>query len=128
MTRYLVKRLITAVFVVILVAVATFSLARILPGDVVIGQIADAGTVRKEDIDRIRAILGLDVPFHVQFWNWIKGLAVGDWGRSLVGNKPTLEQVSHALPVTAELGAISLVIALIIAIPVGIISALRADS
>ena len=132
MRNYAVRRLILIVPTLILVTVLVFSVVRMLPGDVIDLMVAEnadaAGMGETMDTDYIRELLGLDVPIHVQYFRWVGGIFQGDFGRSLWGEILVLEEIGRRLPITLELGIMSLVVALLIALPIGVYSAIRQDT
>jgi peptide/nickel transport system permease protein len=81
-----------------------------------------------KDIDELRAKLGLDRPLPVQYVEWLGKVARGDLGESLWTKRPVVEEIGQRLPITSELALLGLAVALIIAIPVGVISAARQDT
>ena len=128
MQRYVMRRIFMAVPVLLLVSFMTFSLIRIVPGDVVLQMIGESGLARDRDIALIKQQLGLDRPFHEQYVTWMSGMLRGDMGLSLWTGKPARDELFRRIPVSAELGALALLIALVIAIPIGIVSATRQDT
>jgi peptide/nickel transport system permease protein len=99
---------------------------RILPGDVV-QQVAGDNQVTPEVRARIEADLGLDKPAYQEYFEWLGGVLTLDFGRSLRDRTPINDRLKDALPTTIEMAGIALIISLIIALPVGIISAIRQD-
>src|SRR2546425_388891 len=87
-----------------------------------------AQTPLAQGIDELRAKLGLDRPFHVQYVEWIGRAARGDLGESLWTRRPVVQELGQRLPVTAELALYATLIALLIAVPVGVLAAARQDS
>jgi peptide/nickel transport system permease protein len=81
--------------------------------------------ISQEDIERLRHEMGLDRPIHIQYFSWLKNFVRGDWGYSFVTKRPVLTQILERLPNTLYLTGFSLIAALLIAIPAGIISATR---
>jgi len=128
MQRYVMRRIFMAIPVLLLVSFMTFSLIRIVPGDVVLQMIGESGLARDRDIALIKQQLGLDRPFHEQYVTWMSGMLRGDMGLSLWTGKPARDELFRRIPVSAELGALALLIALVIAIPIGIVSATRQDT
>ena len=133
MARYVLTRLALVVPVVLVVSVIVFSLIRIAPGDVValmMEGMATGGSVgaAESTANRLRAELGLDRPIYVQYLRYVGGLIQGDFGRSVWTGRPTLGEIGKALPVTAELTAMSMVIAIVISVPLGTLSAVRQDT
>jgi peptide/nickel transport system permease protein len=114
--------LLTFLFVAILV----FSLMRMLPGsaiEVLLGEYAYA-----DSIEQLRAKLGLDQPFYIQFFLWLSDVLSGDLGNSLITKRPIAEEVLWRWPVTIELTVLTLIVNLAIGIPIGVWSAIRQDS
>ena len=124
--RYLAKRLLVAVPSLLIATLIVFTLPRLIPGDVVVLMLAEKAYAK--DIDELRAKLGLDRPLPVQYFEWLGKAVRGDLGESLWTKRPVLEEIGQRLPVTFELAFLGLVVALIIAIPVGVISAARQDT
>lgn len=115
--------------VLILVAVATFGLIRLVPGDVLMNMIAETGNYSQEKLDQIRAELGLADPIYVQFGKWVWRLVTKfDWGNSLWTGRPTWSEFWNAAKVTVELALIAFVLSIIIGIPIGILSAIKQDT
>jgi len=125
--RYLLQRLGTLLLVLFGVSILTFSIIPLVPGSparVTLGvQATDASVAALEHQ------MGLDRPLPTQYWTWVTGIVLhGDFGDSLISGKPITEQVRHRLPATLILAFTALLIGLIIAIPSGIVSALRPGS
>ncbi len=81
--------------------------------------------ITPEDMARLSELMGADQPVHVKYWNWIQLVAVGDWGYSQVTYRPVMEMILERMPATLQLMLVSFVVTLLIAIPIGILSALR---
>ena len=128
MQRYIASRLILMVPTIIVLTVVTFGLLRIMPGDFVVAQMSEARGVDAKQAEIYRHELGLDAPAVTQYFRWMSGIVRGDWGKSFWQNKPVLDVIRAALPLSTELGGIAIVIGLLIAIPVGVISAVFQDS
>ena len=126
MTRYLVVRLLSALPVLVLVTVLAFAAIRIVPGDLASVRLGSGAT--KQDAATLREQLGLDAPIPEQYWHWISGLAKGDPGDSLQSGLPVSNQFWSRLPVTVELAILATVISVVIALPLGVIAAVRAGS
>jgi peptide/nickel transport system permease protein len=84
--------------------------------------------VRPEDIERLRAALGLDRPLAEQYFSWVKGFLVGEWGYSFTDGRPVIERLMERLPATLELIASAIVVAGLVALPLGVFGALRKGS
>jgi len=124
--RYLAKRLLIAVPSLLIASLIVFALPRLLPGDAV--QLMLAEKAYAKDVDELRAKLGLDRPLSLQYVEWLGRVARGDLGESLWTRRPVLQELGQRLPVTLELAFFALAFALAIAVPVGVISAARADT
>ena len=122
--RYLMKRVRRLVVVIFAVTLFTFLLVNVLPGDVaydIAGQDAS-----EEEVQAIRADLGLDRPVMVRYVEWLGDFVQGDWGRSFRTDEPVVEAILSRFPVSLELMLVAQVFALILAVPFGIIAAYRA--
>ena len=126
MHPYLARRLLLVIPTLLGVSLVVFSLVRLLPGDAVAMLQQDYAYGR--DANELRARLGLDRPVHVQYFEWLGNVLQGNLGTSLHTNQPVTNEIFNRLPVTAELGVMAIVIGLLIAIPVGVISAVRQDT
>ena len=124
--RYLATRLLVAVPSLLIASLIVFTLPRLIPGDVVSLMLEEKAYAR--DLAELRAKLGLDRPLHVQYVEWLSHIVRGDLGESLWTRRPVREELARRLPVTLELGASSVVFAVIIALPIGILSAIRQDT
>lgn len=119
MAGFLIKRILQAIFVVIVVTL-TVAFAIRLTGDPALMLTQGAGSVTEADLERIREGLGLNQPFLVQYMNFIKGLFTLDFGRSFLGGTPVSLLIKDALPATLMLAFASLAISIILSIPLGI--------
>jgi len=128
MQRYVIRRLIMALPVLLGVSIVIFSLIRLVPGDVVMQMLGQTGNIPTKDIEYIRHQLGLDRPFHEQYLVWMGNMLRGDMGDSLWTGRPVRDELFRRIPVSLELAILGVVLALIVAIPVGIISATRQDT
>ena len=108
------------------VVVVTFVLTRVLPGDT--ATYFAGPTASAESIAQIRAELGLDRPLPEQFWNYVQALARGDLGMSLTTGQPVVTDLAQRLPASAELTLCGLLLAMAVAIPLGIIAAVKQGS
>ncbi|MEO0820780.1 MAG: ABC transporter permease [Pseudomonadota bacterium] len=127
MTAYLVRRLIGAAVVMWAVATLVFFMLRLVPGDPIAAMLSDAGG--PEEIAAMRAKLGLDQALVVQYAKWFWNLAQGDLGNSIYGSRlPVAQIIGEALPRTLSLALLAFVVAMIIAVPAGILSATRQNS
>ncbi len=126
MSSFLIKRFFTAILVVFIVSVAVFSIMQFLPGDPV--QIALGYEASQDDIDRVREELNLNKPVVEQYFLWIKGIFKGDFGTSIVFNRPISDLLKEKLPRTISIGVPAIILAIIIGVGAGIISAVRRGS
>jgi peptide/nickel transport system permease protein len=125
---YIVRRTLQGVLVLFLVSLTIFSLVRSLPGDVIMTQLDRAAALSKEDLARARQELGLDRPFWQQYGTWMRGVLHGDLGRSLTSRKPVSEELGKRLSLTFHLTILALCLALLMAVPAGIMSAVWHDT
>lgn len=127
MLTYILRRLVGAALVMLAVSVLVFFMIRLVPGDPIAVMLADSGS--PEAREALIRRLGLDQPLIVQFYKWFTGLLQGDLGASIYGsNQPVADILLAALPKTLSLALLSFVIALVIAVPAGIISATRRNT
>jgi peptide/nickel transport system permease protein len=126
MHLYLARRLLLVIPTLIGVSMIVFLLVRLLPGDAVTMLLQEYAYAK--DVEEMRARLGLDRPIYVQYLDWIGGVLQGDLGTSLRNKTPVAEELLGRMPVTAELGLLAMLIGLVVAIPVGVISAVRQDT
>jgi peptide/nickel transport system permease protein len=118
------RRLAQAVPLLLLLSVLVFALLHAAPG----GPLAiylENPNVRPADLARLRASLGLDRPLPVQYLAWLRGFIVGDWGYSFIDGRPVATRIFERLPATLELVGASLLVALLAALPAGVLTALR---
>lgn len=123
MGRYIVKRLLAMIPVLFLVSLVSFIILHITPGDPAVIMLGEEAT--PESVTALRHALGLDQPLPVQYVIWLGRLVRGDLGNSIQTHQPVREAIVQRLPVTLELTLLAVGIALIIALPSGIISATR---
>jgi peptide/nickel transport system permease protein len=126
MRTYIIKRLVEMIPTILMITLVVFIMMRSIPGDPVVAMLGDAYT--EEDAERVRVEYGLNRPVIVQYGIWLGKLVQGDWGTSILSGRPVLQDVVARLPVTMELIVLSMAVALAIAIPAGIIGALRQNT
>ncbi len=119
--EYILRRLFTSVFVLIGVSVITFMLARVIPSNPAAMYIGPKA--RTEDIQRVRVMLGLDKPLPVQYYIYIRDLLHGDLGISISTKRPVLQELTSRLPATLELLISGMLLAVVIGVPMGVLSA-----
>jgi peptide/nickel transport system permease protein len=135
MREYIIRRILLMIPTIVVVAMVVFLLCRFIPGDIVdlmalqMVQASPGGPTSVVTPDWIRHALGLDVSIPVQFGRWIAGIFTrGDFGSSLWTGKPVIDEILRRLPVSVELGLLGFIVAVLIGLPVGIISAIRQDT
>src|SRR5690606_23352980 len=124
MWSFIARRLIILIPVVIGVSFLVFAAMYVLPGDAVDSMLAERGA-SAEDLARLRAQLGLDDPFFVQYGRFIARLAQGDLGSSITTGRPVYDQISSQIGATIELTLAALFIAIAFGVPLGVIAAIR---
>jgi peptide/nickel transport system permease protein len=124
-TTYLARRLLLMVPTLLVVSVMVFIIMRLLPGDVVNLMFQDLGYAAS--LAEMRARLGLDLPFHQQYGRWLADVLRGDFGQSLWTQRAVLSVLAERLPVTLELGLLSLAIAVVYGGVTGVVAAVRHD-
>jgi peptide/nickel transport system permease protein len=125
MSRYLLQRLALVIPTLIGTSLIVFILLRLLPGDIVDILFGGDPQVNQQTIDQIRESMGLNKPMVVQYGEWVGGLARGDAGVSMRTGLPVSESLVRSMPVTIQLAVMAVFFACIVAIPLGIISAVR---
>ena len=128
MGGYVLKRILVTIPTLIGISVLIFMMVRLLPGDIVdvlLGADVGADPALKE---QAREQLGLNGSYPEQYWRWISGIAQGDFGFSLRNTQPVSEVLLNALPITFELVFLGLLIAVVIGLPLGVLSAVKRDS
>ena len=130
MANYIVRRLVLFIPTLLLVTMIVFCAVRFVPGSVIELMAAETGETEdlEASIELIEHRLGLDVPIYVQYGRWLGGIFRGDLGESLWTDRSISEELVGKLPVSIELGILALITALLIALPVGIFSAIRQDT
>jgi len=124
MTRYIIRRVIQALPLLLVISFTVFLLMNLIPG----GPLAayeNNPNISPEDLARLKRELGLDAPIHMRYWKWLTSVALGDWGISEITRRPALVEITEKLPNTLYLSLTAFALALLISIPIGIISATR---
>ena len=129
MGAYVLRRLLALLPTLVLASIIVFVTIRMIPGDVIDLMLSqnDIGADKRSREQLVQA-LGLDRPMPEQYLRWVWALLHGDLGKSLWQSTPVLDEVLARLPVTFELGAMALVIGLLLALPIGVYSAMRQDT
>jgi peptide/nickel transport system permease protein len=127
MGQYIIRRLLLAIPVLVAVSILVFGGTRVVPGDICLIVVGSVESVTEEQCDRIDRDLGLDKPVVQQYFTWVGNALTGDLGRSMVQRRPVLEVMSDRIPTTVELALLASILAITIALPIGVFSALKQD-
>lgn len=128
MTVYILRRLLALVPTMFFASVIVFVTVRLVPGDVIDMMLSQSDPADGQAREKLIAALGLDRPMWEQYLRWIGGVMRGDFGKSLWSGAPVADQLLSRLPISFELGLIAMSIGLMIAIPIGVYSAIRQDT
>ena len=125
MTNYILRRLLQTVFTFLLLSFVCFYILTLMPGDPVDILASSNPDITTEDIERLKKLYGLDQPAYYRYWNWLKDVTSGELGYSRTYKIPVSEIIPSRLMNTFILAGISLFLAILIAIPLGVLSALK---
>ena len=131
MKAYIIRRILLLIPTFLLLTILVFLSVRFIPGDVIDRMMVDMEAHMAHNVDRaaLERKLGLDQPVYVQYGRWMGGILLrGTLGNSLFGDWSVEEKILGRLPVTIELGIMAIVIGIVIALPVGIYSAIRRNT
>src|SRR6266571_1999589 len=128
MHKYIIRRLLLAVPVLLLSSLIVFGLMRVMPGDALTALMAESGNVGDKELKKLRKDLGLDKPYHEQYLLWVWQMVSLNPGDSIFTNEPIPVALKKAIPVTLELATLAMLLGLVIAIPFGVLSATRQDT
>lgn len=126
MGKYIARRLIAAIFVVFMVVTTVFLFMRVIPGDPAVVILGTESS--PEALATLRKQLGLDQPVYIQYWNWLVNVASGDLGESIFLDENISTLILQRLPTTIPLTILSMVMAILIAVPAGVASAVRRNT
>lgn len=126
MLQHVIRKVLMVIPLLILISIILFILISMLPGDAVLSMIGDTGDIAY--IEQLRSQIGLDKPLYQQYFDWIRNLFKGDLGRSILTRQPVVNIVKVRFPVTLELTILAILISMVIAIPAGILSAVKRNS
>jgi peptide/nickel transport system permease protein len=126
MSRYVIRRLLLLIPTLFLVTLLVFSIIRLLPGNIVVLMMSEQGYA--SDRAKLEQMLGLDRPFYQQYLSYLAKVFRGDLGVSFWTREPVLDEIWRRLPVSLELALLAMFFGLLIALPAGILSAVRQDS
>jgi peptide/nickel transport system permease protein len=127
MYKYVIRRLLLAVPVLVLSSLVVFGLMRVMPGDALTALMAESGNVSERELQKLRKELGLDRPYYEQYLIWAWQMISLDPGYSIFTSEPIPVALKKSIPVTIELALLAMVLGLVIAVPVGVLSATRQD-
>lgn len=128
MTTYIIRRLIQAVFVLLIVTILVFFVMRLLPGDpiiIYISQSIQLETMPPEMVDQLRQQFGLDKPIMVQYFNWVADVFRGDFGTSIYYHENVGTLMAERFPVTAHIGVLALIVGAVLGLLAGLLAAIR---
>jgi peptide/nickel transport system permease protein len=128
MYKYVIRRLLLSVPVLLLSSLIVFGLMRVMPGDALTLLMGESGNVSERDLAKVRKQLRLDLPYHEQYALWVWQMVSLSPGDSLFTGEPITTSLKKAVPVTIELAALAMILGIVIAVPIGVISATRQDS
>ena len=129
MRAYIIRRLLLIIPTLFILSILVFLSVRFIPGDIIDIMVAEMEFRVEVDREALEQKLGLDVPVYVQYGRWMGGIFLhGTLGNSLLSDWTVEDKIIGRLPVTIELGVLAIVIGLVIALPVGIYSAIRQDT
>ncbi len=131
MQYYIIRRTLLNLIVIFIVITLIFLALRVTPGDFALqqagGQITDVHSM-EEAVEIVRHDLGLDKPLARQYFDFVSGLFRGDLGTSFVSGEPVMEEIRDRLGPSIELGILQIIVAVAVAVPIGIVSAIRQDT
>lgn len=130
MRAYIIKRLILLVPTLLGITLITFLVIQLAPGSPVERKLQleegiKAEAITKDIIEQTKKLYGLDKPIYIRYWIWLRQIATLNFGRSYKDHRPVIDKIAERLPVTLSLNIISIILAYTIAIPLGVISAIR---
>jgi peptide/nickel transport system permease protein len=128
MYKYVLRRLLLAVPVLLLSSLIVFGLMRVMPGDALTVLMGESGNIGEKELAKVRKDLRLDLPYHQQYLLWLWQMLSLSPGDSLFTGEPIATSLKKAVPVTLELTALAMILGLAIAVPLGVLSATRQDT
>jgi peptide/nickel transport system permease protein len=128
MTGYATRRLAQLVPTLLGMSLLIFGLVRLLPGDVTVSLFGGDSGSTDASRDAVRQALGLDKPLPVQYWDFLKGFFDGNLGKSFLSGQPVAQIIGHAIPITLELTLLAMLMAVVVGIPLGVLSAAKKNS
>src|SRR5256885_4561659 len=128
MYKYVIRRVLLAIPVLLLSSLIVFGLMRVMPGDALVALMGESGNVGPRELAKLRKDLGLDRPYHEQYLLWVWQMVSLNPGDSIFTNEPIPVALKKSIPVTLELATLALILGLVIAVPIGVLSATRQDT
>jgi peptide/nickel transport system permease protein len=128
MARYLIRRLFQAIPVLLGITLISFMIVNSAPGDPALLYMDRSSNPTQADIDRVRHELGLDKPLPLRYADWLTRAVKGDFGNSFVDKRPVMTKISEAIPYSLTLALASIVVGYVLAILLGVIAAVRANT
>lgn len=128
MATYIQRRLLACIPVLLLVSVFTFFILRVIPGDALVTMMGERQGMQAAELKQARKELGLERPVAVQYVSWIGNGLKGDWGRSFWLHEPVTKAIRETFPVSLELGVLAFIVTAVVAVPLGIVSAVEQDT
>ena len=128
MQAYILRRLLALIPTLFFASVIVFVTVRLIPGSVIDLMLAQNPLAAEKDRAAIEAALGLDRPMYIQYFRWAGDVLQGDLGRSLWQDTPVTHELLARMPVTLELALLAMVVSIIVALPIGVYSAIRQDT
>ena len=131
MQTFIIRRLLFMIPTLIGATLFVFLLMRVVPGDIAYALLAGeegAAAVDPASLEKLREELGTNNPLYQQYWDWIKGIPMGDLGNSMWNRLPVADEIMIRMPITGQLAIMSVIIGCLVGIPLGIISALKQDT
>jgi peptide/nickel transport system permease protein len=126
MLRYLIRRILLAIPILLAVFTLVFLVVRVIPGDPAIAALGDYAS--KEAVEALRERMGLNQPLITQYWHFLSNLLQGDFGESLINGKPISDQIAYVLPYTLELTLASVLVGIVFGVPLGMLTAVNRNN
>lgn len=126
MTSMILKKLFSIIPLLLLVSIILFVLINLLPGDAAMSMVTEGAS--EDYLNKVRVEMGLDQPPLIRYFQWLGNVLRGDFGKSLISNQQVSVKLAQRLPVTLEITLAAMVVSILIAVPLGILSAIRRNS
>src|SRR5512139_3864968 len=128
MASYILKRILVLIPTLLGISIIVFLVMRLIPGDTISAMIGTQFKLTEVQAEALRAYYGLDQPLYIQYWRWLVAALQGDFGLSVRTAEPVLSEILGRFPLTLELALLAMIFALVVGIPIGILSAVRRES